>query len=232
MNNHSYITPALEAISGYKNRDGDITNFAMRAKDATDSPTLLNAILVAHEWTIDASTDHKFNGGPAPLCAPIAFLDYVQGIMNKVSGLARRDMLGKRQPEYGNGIDFSQDLTDQIGFSVDPKRIADLVDEDFYVLNNLHCYIAQAMPYLTDIKPLHYHAESVKLEDGNWIIDNIADDFDAAVSVFEKKADEYKAEQQKVREGNSNTIDLTARGTSTPSKPAKPKKTVDASVAA
>jgi hypothetical protein len=163
MNNHSYITAALEAISSYKNRDGDITNFAMRVGEETNSPTLLNAILVAHERTIDASTDHKFNGGPAPLCAPIAFLDYVQGIMNKVSGLARRDMLGKREPEYGNGIDFSQELTDQVGFSVDPSHIAELVDEDFYVLNNLHCYVAQAMPYLTDIAPLHYHAESVKL---------------------------------------------------------------------
>ena len=216
MNNHSYITAALEAISGYKNRDGDITNFSMRTKQETNSPTLLNAILVAHERTIDASTDHKFNGGPAPLCAPIAFLDYVQGIMNKVSGLARRDMLGKRQPEYGNGIDFSQELTDQLGFSVDPTRISELVDEDFYVLNNLHCYIAQAMPYLTDIKPLHYHAENLKLDDGNWIIDNIADDFDGAVSVFEKKAEEYKAEQQKIREGNANTIDLTARSAKKP----------------
>ncbi len=211
MNNHSYITAALEAISGYKNRDGDITNFAMRVGEETNSPTLLNAILVAHERTIDASTDHKFNGGPAPLCAPIAFLDYVQGIMNKVSGLARRDMLGKREPEYGNGIDFSQELTDQVGFSVDPSRIAELVDEDFFVLNNLHCYVAQAMPYLTDIAPLHYHAESVKLDDGTWIIDNVASDFDAAVSVFEKKSDEYRAEQQRTREGNANTIDLTAR---------------------
>jgi hypothetical protein len=226
MNNHSYIPAALEAISGYKNRDGDITNFSMRTEEETNSPTLLNAILVAHERTIDASTDHKFNGGPAPLCAPIAFLDYVQGIMNKVSGLARRDMLGKRQPEYGNGIDFSQELTDQIGFSVDPTRISELVDEDFYVLNNLHCYIAQAMPYLTDIKPLHYHAENLKLDDGNWIIDNVADDFDDAISIFEKKSEEYKAEQQKVREGNANTIDLTARAEHRPkgAKPAKQKK--------
>lgn len=221
MNDHSYINAALEAISGYKNRDGDITNFAMRVGEETGSPTLLNAILVAHERTIDAATDHKFNDGPAPLCAPIAFLDYVQGIMNKVCGLARRDMLGKREPEYGNGIDFSQELTDQVGFSVDPSRVAELVDEDFFVLNNLHCYIAQAMPYLTDIAPLHYHAESVKLDDGTWITDNIASDFDAAVSVFEKKSEEYRAEQKRVREGNANTIDLTARAES---KPAKRKK--------
>lgn len=217
MNDFSYINPALQAISGYKNRDGDITNFAMRVSEETNSPTLLNAILVAHERTIDAATDHKFNDGPAPLCAPIAFLDYVQGIMNKVCGLARRDMLGKREPEYGNGIDFSQELTDQVGFSVNPSRIAELVDEDFFVLNNLHCYIAQAMPYLTDIAPLHYHAENIKLNDGTWVTDNIASDFDAAVSVFEKKSEEYRTEQKRTREGNANTIDLTAR--------AKPKST-------
>jgi len=211
MNNHSYITAALEAMSGYKSRDGDITNFAMRTGEETNSPTLLNAILVAHERTIEASTDHKFNDGPAPLCAPVAFLSYVQAIMNKVSGLARRDMLGKREPDYGNGIDFTQELTDEIGFSVDPKHVAELVDEDFRVLNNLHCYIAQAMPYLTDIAPLHYHAESVKLDDGTWIIDNVAEDFDMAVSVLQAKSEEYQAQRQQLREGNANTIDLTAR---------------------
>ena len=67
------------------------------------------------------------------------------------------------------------------------------------------------MPYLTDIAPLHYHAESVKLDDGTWIIDNVAEDFDMAVSVLQAKSEEYQAQRQQLREGNANTIDLTAR---------------------
>ena len=133
MNNHSYITAALEAMSGYKSRDGDITNFAMRTGEETNSPTLLNAILVAHERTIEASTDHKFNDGPAPLCAPIAFLSYVQAIMNKVSGLARRDMLGKREPDYGNGIDFFN----QSFKSVINNELSNRVDN--FIICNINC---------------------------------------------------------------------------------------------
>lgn len=220
MNNFSYIDASISAISSYKTRDGNISNFTLRLADELQTKTLLNAIAVAHDRTVVADTDHKFNDGEAPLCSPIAFLDYVQTIMNKVSGLARRDMLGKRTADFGNGIDFSQELTDQLGFSVEPNQIAELVDEDFRVLNNLHAYIAQGMPYLTDIAPLYYHAENTKLDDGTWVKDNLANDFDEALTVFEKKSEEYRASITEIRQGKSADIDFSAKSKSTKRKKA------------
>ena len=211
MNDFSYTQAAVKAISSYKNQYGPIASFALRIQEDNPSWALLNCIAVAHDRTTLAATDHKFNDGPAPVAPPIAFLDFCQLVMNKVCGLARQDMRGKRTEDFGNGIDFTQELTDQIGFSVDASRVAELVDDDFFQLNNLHCYIGQGMEYLTDIENLRYHAESVKLEDGTWIKDHIADSFDEALSVLDSKAQEYATQQAELRQGESSTIDFAAK---------------------
>ena len=210
MDTFTYVTPALNAISNYKNRDGLIASYALAINAEPEIQSLLNAIAVAHDRTIDIDTEHRFRDGPAPVAAPIAFLDFVQGIMNKACGLARKDMQGKRKADFGNGIDFSQELTDQLGFSVDTDKIAGLIDDDFRALNMLHCYIAQGMSYLTDIPALHYHSESVKYEDNTWGKENIADSFDDAMIVLNAKADAYMATQKPLREGDSATIDFNA----------------------
>lgn len=212
MNNStSYVLPSVQAISAYKNQYGLIAAYALRIQEENPSWQLLNCIAVAHDRTIVTATDHKFNDGPAPVAPPIAFLDFCQVVMNKVCGLARQDMRGKRTEDFGNGIDFSQDLTDQLGFSVDHEKIGSLVDEDFFTLNNLHCYIAQGMDYLTDIESLRYHAESVKLDDGTWVKDHIADSFDDAVTIINEKAAAYAESQAEIRQGESSTIDFSAK---------------------
>ena len=211
MNNFSYVTSALTAISSYKNQYGLIASNAIRINDEPLMSSLLNAIAVSHDRATVDATNHKFNDGPAPVAPPIAYLDFVQVLMNKVCGLARQDLRGKRTEDFGNGIDFTQELTDQIGFSVDAEQIQSLVDEDFYTLNNLHCYIAQGMPYIDDIPALRYHAESTKLDDGTWVKTNIADSFDEAVTIMEEKAAIYAEQQAMVRQGESATVDFSAR---------------------
>lgn len=210
MNNFSYVTSALSAISSYKNQYGLIASNAIRINDEPVMSSLLNAIAVSHDRATVDATNHKFNGGPAPVAPPIAYLDFVQVLMNKVCSLARQDLRGKRTEDFGNGIDFTQELTDQIGFSVDPEQIQSLVDEDFYTLNNLHCYIAQGMPYIDDIPALRYHAESTKLDDGSWVKTNIADSFDEAVSILNEKGLVYAELLQATAEAEDNAIDFTA----------------------
>ena len=211
MNNFSYTQSALQAISSYKNQYGLIGSYVLRIQTENPDWQLLNCIAVAHDRTALTATDHKFNDGPAPVAQPVAFLDFVQIIMNKVCGLARQDLRGKRTEDFGNGIDFSQDLSDQLGFNVDTDKIEELVDEDFYSLNNLHCYVAQGMEYLNDIPALRYHAESVKLEDGTWIKDHIADSFDDAITVINEKAQTYIESLAEMRQGESSTIDFSAK---------------------
>ena len=211
MNDFSYTQSAIQAISSYKNQYGLIGSYALRIQDENPAWPLLNCIAVAHDRTINAQTDHKFNDGPAPVAPPIAFLDFVQVVMNKVCGIARQDMKGKRTEDFGNGVDFSQTLTDQIGFSVDVDKIGSLVDEDFFTLNNVHCYIGQGMDYIDDISALRYHSESVKLEDGTWIKDHIADSFDDAITIINEKAAAYAESLAEIRQGESATVDFSAK---------------------
>lgn len=209
--NTSYILPSVQAISAYKNQYGLIASYALRIQGEQPDWPLLNCIAVAHDRTTVAATDHKFNGGEAPVAPPIAFLDFVQVVMNKVCGLARQDMKGKRAEDFGNGIDFSQELTDQLGFSVDADKICSLVDEDFFSLNNLHCYIGQGMEYLNDIPALRYHAENKKLEDGTWVKDYIADSFDDAITIINEKAAAYLESLAEIRQGESSSINFSAK---------------------
>ena len=211
MNNFSYITAAVNAVSSYKKTEGLIASDALRINEEPIIVSLLNAVAVSHDRAVEEATNHRFNGGPAPIAAPITYLNFIQVLMNKVCGLARQDLRGKRTKDFGNGIDFSQDLTDQIGFSVDAEQIQSLVDEDFYLLNALHTYTAQGMPYLTDIPPLRYHAESTMLDDGTWVKTNIADSFDDAVDILNEKGVAYKEQQALIRQGESATIDFSAR---------------------
>ena len=216
MNDYSYTQTAVNAISSYKNQYGLIAAYTLRIQSDNPEMPLLNAMAVAHDRTTVAATNHKFNNGPAPVANPIAFLDYVQVVMNKVCGLARQDMKGKRTADFGNGVDFSQDLTDQLGFSVDVDKIAGLVDHDFMTLNNVQCYIAQGMEYLTDIPALRYHCESIKLEDGTWVKDNIADSFDDAVTIINTKAEAYITELAETRLGEAANLDFTGSLQDTP----------------
>ena len=213
MNDFSYIKSAVSANSGYNNQYGLIGQYVERIQSENPSWALLNCIAVAHTRTITQATEHKFRDGDAPVAQPIAFLDFVQNIMNKVSGLARQDMNGKRREDFGNGIDFSQELTDELGFSVDHDKIADLVNDDFFCLNNLHCFIGQQMDYLTDIAPLHYYAESVKQADGTWIKDHVAESFDEAISMINDKAEAYVESLNAEKESDTVAIDFSAKGT-------------------
>jgi len=211
MNDFSYVQSAVQAISSYKNQYGLISTYALRIQTENNAWPLLNCIAVAHDRTITAQTNHKFNGGPAPVAPPIAFLDFIQVVMNKVCGLARQDMKGKRTEDFGNGVDFTQELTDRIGFSVDVEKIGSLVDEDFFTLNNVHCYIGQGMDYIDDISALRYHSESKKLEDGTWVKDHVADSFDDAISIINEKAAAYAESLAEIRQGESATVDFSAK---------------------
>jgi len=210
MNNFSYFTAAINAVSSYKNQYGLIASDVLRIAEEDAVPTVYNAITISHSRATADATDHKFNDGPAPVAQPIAYLDFVQTIMNKICGLARQDLRGKQTEDFDNGIDFTQDLTDQIGFSVDPMAIGELVDEDFRILNNVHARLGQKMPYIDDIPPLRYHAESTKLDDGTWVKTNIADSFDAALSILDEKGIAYAEQQREATEAEDNAIDFTA----------------------
>ena len=218
MNNHSFISTAVDQMCTFNNQYGNIATYVLQVQKENPKLTLLNCIAEAHELTCDISTNYRFYGGQAPVSAPIAFLTFVQRVMNTVCRLANNDRSGKVEQDSGdvaagggNGIDFSQGHTDQIGFSVATNKIDELVTEDFYQLTILHTFIGQGMEYINDIPTLHYHALNVMLEDGTWTVAHLAESFDEAIEVMSQMDASAKQARSQLRKGNARTMDFSAR---------------------
>jgi hypothetical protein len=212
-NDFSYFTAALNAVSSYKNRDGLIASDALRIVNEAAIPTLYNAVTISLSRALRDSTNQRFNGGPAPVASPIAYLDFIQTVMNKICSLARKDLQGKHTEEFDNGIDFTQEHTDLLGFSVNAEHVAELVNEDWRILTTVHARLGQKMPYLNDIPLLRYHARSTVLDDGTWIKTDVADSFEEAIAILDENAVIYAEEKQASTEAEDNNIDFTASNT-------------------
>ena len=86
--------------------------------------------------------------------------------MNQVCWSARRLYNANLKEEFGNGIDFSQDVGEQVGLYTENEHIAGYVDADFMVLNEIHTDLAAEMPYLTDVDSLWHFAQSEQVKVG------------------------------------------------------------------
>jgi hypothetical protein len=218
MNNHSFIPTAVDQMCTFNNQYGNIATYVLQVQKENPELTLLNCISHAHDLTCVISTNYRFYGGQAPVSNPIAFLTFIQRVMNIVCRLANNDLSGKVEQDSddvaaggGNGIDFSQGHTDKIGFSVATNKIEELINEDFFQLTMLHTFIGQGMEYINDIPPLHYHALNVLLDDGTWTVAQIAESFDEAIEVMSQMDASAKQARSLLRKGDARTMDFSAR---------------------
>jgi hypothetical protein len=133
-----------------------------------------------------------------PPFKPERLLSFIQSIMNGVCWAARRLYVANDKQEFGNGIDFSQDVGDYVGVYAANERIPELVDSDFMALTRLHTLLAAKMAYLTDIAPLYHFEQRAKDEDGNWYVETVCNSFSQAMPVM----DDIVARLQQESEAN------------------------------
>ena len=133
-----------------------------------------------------------------PPFKPERLLSFIQSVMNGVCWAARRLYVANDKQEFGNGIDFSQDVGDYVGVYATNERIPELVDSDFMALTRLHTLLAAKMAYLTDIAPLYHFEQRAKDEDGNWYVETVCNSFSQAMPVM----DDIVARLQQESEAN------------------------------
>jgi hypothetical protein len=133
-----------------------------------------------------------------PPFKPERLLSFIQSVMNGVCWAARRLYVANDKQEFGNGIDFSQDVGDYVGVYAANERIPELVDSDFMALTRLHTLLAAKMAYLTDIAPLYHFEQRAKDEDGNWYVETVCNSFSQAMPVM----DDIVARLQQESEAN------------------------------
>jgi hypothetical protein len=131
-----------------------------------------------------------------PPFKPERLLSFIQSVMNGVCWAARRLYVANGKQDFGNGIDFSQDVGDYVGVYATNERIPELVDSDFMALTKLHTLLAAKMAYLTDIAPLYHFEQRAKDEDGNWFVDKVCNSFDEAMPVMDDIVARLQQEQE------------------------------------
>jgi hypothetical protein len=130
-------------------------------------------------------------GVPAsgPLFKPERLLSFVQSMMNGVCWAARRLYVANDRQDandLGNGIDFSEQVSDWVGVRASNDHIPELVDSDYLALNRLHSLLAVKMGYLTDIAPLYHFEERVRDDQGNWYVAKTCGSFAEALPVMDE----------------------------------------------
>lgn len=116
---------------------------------------------------------------------PERLLSFIQSVMNGVCWAARRLYVANQKPDLQNGIDFSQDVGDQVGVYVANENLSEIVDSDFMALTKLHSLLAAKMSYLTEIAPLYHFEQRARDEDGNWYVDKVCNSLDEALPLMD-----------------------------------------------
>jgi hypothetical protein len=100
-----------------------------------------------------------------PPAKPENLLSFVQSLMNNICWAHRKALqavTSAEREEQAWGLDFSQDIAEQVGIEDNraTEALALQIDDDYATLNALHTWLGSGMSYLSDIKPLYYFHQS------------------------------------------------------------------------
>ncbi len=161
------ISQAIHKMSEERNDYGDIAKVVIDA----DHLNILNRIALTHSQFArqrkEAARAEKATGvrGVDPIAKPEKMISFIQRLMNNVCWAARRYQLAiADSDEVTNGIDFSQDVAEQVGLNVAAKNLTTEVDEAYLQLTNVLGHIAGKMTYLNDIDSLYYFAQNQEVD--------------------------------------------------------------------
>lgn len=133
---------------------------------------------------------------------PEVFLSLCQNLLNQSCWAARQYIRAYNQNQieetlHGvNGLDFSQDVADELGIEpINVTEIEEVLLTDLAIMENVHSFLSTHMNYLQDIDDLHLFVE--RQQEGEvWRITAVADNFsdaedlmDAAVVRMSERAD-------------------------------------------
>lgn len=133
---------------------------------------------------------------------PESILGFTQSLMNQTCWAARRYKIALEQAAAEEalrgitGIDFSQDVADDMG--IDPIDTAELelaLTEDYFALAGLYSKISTHMSYLNHIDDFYLFADKRQEDGKQWRIEDFAETFDEALDLMEKvrvRMDEQK----------------------------------------
>ena len=207
----SFIADAVVKMADARNMNGDAAREILKQDHKNPANQIALCYLSLNRQRLEAARQEKDTGvrGNDPIVKPEFLLSFVQSLMNQVCWNARRLHISNNTEDFANGIDFSQDVAEQVGVSVDNGHISELVDDDFMTLNNLHTWLAGQMSYLTNIEPLFHFAQSEKIDD-EWVVTHQCTSFDDAMVVMKEIIEQLDVNATVKQREEAATMDFSA----------------------
>lgn len=208
---NSFIADAVAKIADGRNMNGDAAREVLKQDHKNPANQIALCYLNLQRQRLEAAREEKDTGvrGNDPIVKPEFMLSFVQSLMNQICWNGRRLYLSNNAEDFANGIDFSQDVAEQVGVSVDNGHISELIDDDFMTLNNLHTWLAGQMSYLTNIEPLFHFAQSEKVDDA-WVVTHQCTSFDDAMVVMTEIVEQLDVNATVKQREEAATIDFSA----------------------
>jgi len=181
----SFIDAAITEISGGTSSFAPLA--AIVQQQSNECPA--KRIAYAHIYLDCRRTEDKKAGLEYAGIKPEKLLSFTQVLMNKVCWMSRKMMVSQTEEDRKdivNGIDFTQDLADELNLDrFEAEHIKPLVDDDYATMMAVNSWLAREMNYLDDIQPLYYYQDMLKDEHGEWYVNATADNYDDAMGVIE-----------------------------------------------
>lgn len=208
---NSFIADAVAQMSEKNNLNGLVAAEVLRQVHGQTANQIALTYLQLQKERKDAKREQETAGtSPQLLANPEYILTFVQAVMNQVCWNARRLFIANSAEEYANGIDFSQDVAELVGVSVENPHITEIVDDDFMTLNNLHSWLGGQMSYLNDIQPLFHFSQSENI-DGEWVTTTQCTSFDDAFTAMQEIVERLNNEADDKVVAEAHGLDFSAK---------------------
>lgn len=207
----SFVADAIVAMSEKQNMNGDVARLILKQDHAQPANQIALTYLSLANQRQDAARAEKDTGvrGIDPIVKPEYMLTFVQAVMNQVCWNGRRLFIANSAEDFANGIDFSQDVAEQVGVSVENSNISEIIDDDFMTLNNVHTWLAAQMSYLTQIDPLFHFSQTEKIDD-EWVTTHQCTSFHDAFDVMNEIVEGLGVKQVEAKRQEAASIDFSA----------------------
>lgn len=207
----TFVADAVAKMADARNMNGDAAREVLKQDHKNPANQIALCYLSLNRQRLEAARQEKDTGvrGNDPIVKPEYMLTFVQSLMNQICWNGRRLFIANSAEEFANGIDFSQDVAEQVGVSVNNSHISEIIDDDFMTLNNLHTWLAGQMSYLTIIEPLFHFAQSEKIDDV-WVVTHQCTSFDDAMVVMAEIVEQLDVDTTVKQREEAATIDFSA----------------------
>ena len=202
MSNQTFLNKALEAVAEQTNAAAK-TARAVLENSPLDSmgrePAIAFCFVETRSILNDIRKETKAAGDNYTGVKPESLLNLCQAVMQKACWNARKQIIAQRVAEDNdrqNGIDYSQETSEETGVYVEVQNIPDIIIEDYNTMTTAYGYLVDQMAYLDNVEPaIAMITIGGKNEDGEWVNEAECYNWEDALEAMNAKSQQLSGYQ-------------------------------------